>query len=223
MSRFSWVLAAVVGLLGVATPARATSLPPGGTVAPTVLDSYTGTVRAFDLQFFTLGNNTMGVFSQAVVKNSSLGRGLDFVYQVSVGIGPGKVVGLSTTGFTGFTTDVFQTNNVSGLSGSNPFISGATIQAGSVSRDSGAGDGIFSSYFPNTITAPHSSYLLIVHTNATGFVMSQGGILSFNGGTNINAFAPVPEPGTIVLWAGCFAGLACFGMWQRRRTVASVC
>ena len=210
---------AVLGLAALlAGPsARATLLPPGGTVAPsqdltdprtapgeTFLASMTGT---FSGQF----NQINGTYYDAVYR--SAGGTLDFFYQVtnSNSLGGASIFTTSHSSFVGFTTDVqwYRTTPTDNIA--------ATATRGLVGQtivyDYQAAGG-------QTIDAGQQSSLEVIRTNATLFDTGLYGILGPDTVT-VLAFEPTvatPEPSTIVSAVVGLLGLA--GLIARRRRSA---
>jgi hypothetical protein len=91
----------------------------------------------------------------------------------------------------------------------------------SASRAPGTGDGV--TFFAPT-GAGQSSFIGIITTNDTQVAL-QPGTATFDGHTLVFntyiPFVPVPEPVTMVLWGGSFAGLTVIGALRRRKAVTA--
>jgi hypothetical protein len=218
-----------LALVAVCVPAaRATPLAPGSTVTSSasdnVLSTYTGTVKSvssFGDSLFAVQTSqglVQGFLSSAVVQTSS--PGLDFVYQVIVSSGKGAITDLSVPSFHGVQTDVFQTADHTGLGNINQFTTG-TVLIDTFTRSGGPGDNIDVTFSGGGVKAEQSSFLFIIHTNSMPLTNPINGTASveINGVpiTTVKAVVPVPEPGTLALWAGSFCGIVCF--FARRRAV----
>jgi hypothetical protein len=208
--------------------ARATPLPPGGSVSGStpgnVLQTYSGSVvSVIDFQQSTFFINNphnllLGFVSSAVVQTTS--PGLDFLYQVNVSAG--TVNSLTINSFHNMTTDASQIQSRQVLAGQNLFFPG-NVQIQTYTRTGGTGDDINLLFSGNGVTAEQSSYLVIVHTNSTTFTKSTASVIAGGTGLTVASLAPVPEPQTMVLWGGTFGGAACFIAWRlRRRALAAL-
>jgi hypothetical protein len=214
-------------LVAICVPAaRATPLAPGNSVSGSgnVLSTYTGTVKSvssFGDSLFAVQTSQgliQGFLSSAVVQTAS--PGLDFVYQIILSSGKGAVTDLSVPSFHGVQTDVFQTADHTGLGNINQFTTG-TVPIDTFTRSGGAGDVIDVTFSGGGVKAEQSSFLLIVHTNSMPLTNPINGTatVEINGVpiTTVKAVVPVPEPGTLALWAGSICGIVCF--FARRRAV----
>jgi hypothetical protein len=61
------------------------------------------------------------------------------------------------------------------------------------------------------------SNILVVRTHAKGFRSGSTDIITRESSTVLTTFAPSPEPSTLVLFSGCFVGLAGWTGWRRWR------
>jgi hypothetical protein len=223
MRRFFQALAAFAAVACFQGTAQAVPLPPGGTVVlPTAVEN--GMLVGYMSIPFSFGSPTSashvaGRLNEAVYLEA--GGTYDFAYQVSVtGTGrKGNIASFSVGDFTGVTTDAAYTN------GLMPFPTGNR----GLATASRSVDGSTLFFTPTTpLTAGTTSYVALVRTNATSF--DQFGSVTFvNSSTGgsfgiMNTFepiAPVPEPLTLVLWGGSFAGIACVGAFRRRKANVS--
>jgi hypothetical protein len=200
----------------VAGSARATPLPPGGTVSGSapgnVLSSYSGSVVVVvpfqDSEFLiqSPSGNTVGFISSAVVKTAA-SAGLDFVYQVNVAVG--SVTGLSIGSFGNTKTDVFQTADHTVLASTNQFFPG-DVPVATYSRSDATGNIIDVSFSGRGVTSEQASYLIIVQTNHPTYAFSNLDVNGANSVLSVRTLAPVPEPGTVLMWLGTFGGLTGF-------------
>jgi hypothetical protein len=229
------ILLAVAAAIAVqVAPAHATPLAPGGSTnnIPTIAE--TGTIEGTVTTQFSYGtgaNRVAGVLREVVVQPAGSNT-LDFLFQVALrpvgpnGSGANAMLNMFTVSGFGLptTTDVFQTGSASSLDTqggffTNPLTAG-TQQAMAASRSPGLGNN--ASFFAPT-AAGQTSNIAIIRTNATslstapGTVTFDGNTLVFN--TLVPQVDPAPEPMTLVLWGGSFAGLACLGVFRGRKAV----
>jgi hypothetical protein len=195
-----------------------------GTIVDTLQSSFT---------YGTGASQVSGVFREVVVATGPNGKGpLDFLYQVAVtskGTGANGMLNMfSLPGFALPTNaNVFQASSVTGLDDqgifTNPLKAG-TNPVLAASRSPGTGDGL--NFFSPT-SAGQTSGVAIVKTNATQVALAPGTV-SFDGNTKVfNALVPAgsllldpaPEPGSLALWGGSFAGLSFIGASRRRKAV----
>jgi hypothetical protein len=226
MKRIIQALAVVAAVAFFQGTVRAVPLVPGGTVAlPTAVEN--GMQVAFMSIPFTFGAASSptrigGTLSEAVYKEA--GGTLDFAYSVSVTSNGrvGNVASFSAADFTGVLTDVAFTNALTppfGV-GNRPLVTASRSADGST---------LF--FDPTTaLTNGLTSYVALVRTNATQFDQfgsvtvvnstGTGGMFGING--TFEAIAPdAPEPVTLVLWGGSFAGLACVSALRRRKALTA--
>jgi hypothetical protein len=67
-----------------------------------------------------------------------------------------------------------------------------------------------------------TSVVYMIRTHTKGFRAGGGTLISRETINNPPVFAPGPEPSTLVLFAGCFLGLAGWTGWRRWKTTKSV-
>jgi hypothetical protein len=227
------MLAAAAAIAVWVAPAQATPLAPGGSTnnIPTVTEMGTieGTVTT-QFQYGSGANLVSGVLREVVVQPTGSNT-LDFLFQVSIrpaGSGSGANAMMNMFTVSGFgvpvTTDVAQATSASNLDTQNGFFTNplttGTQPVMAASRSPGTGDGV--TFFAPT-AAGQTSDIGIIRTNAnaiangTGTVTFDGHTLVFN--TLIPDVTSVPEPVTMVLWGGSFAGLAFLGAFRRRKAV----
>jgi hypothetical protein len=223
MKRFFQALAVVAAVAFFHGTAQAVPLAPGQTVVlPTGVES--GMLVGYMSMPFQFGSPSSptrisGRFNEAVYLEA--GGTYDFAYQVSVtGSGrKGNVANFSVADFTNVQTDVVYTN------GLMPFPLGNNA----LTTASRSGDGSTLYFVPTTpLVAGQTSYIALVRTNATSFdqfgsttvVNSTGSGGSFGINGTFEPIAPVPEPLTLALWGGSFAGLACVSALRRRKAKA---
>jgi hypothetical protein len=232
MKRLFQAIAVATAVAFFQGTAQAVPLPPGGTVSlvPAV---ETGTLVAYMSIPFTFGSPSsasriVGTLNEGVFREA--GGTLDFAYQVSVTSAgsKGNVANITTADFSNVLTDVAYTNGVASASPMMSFAVGNTT----FSTASRSVDGSTLSFVPTVpLTAGLTSFVALVATNATSFDQfgsvtvinssgSAGGTFGI-AGTFEPIAPPVPEPVTLVLWGGSFAGLACIGALRRRKAPVS--
>jgi len=182
-------------LVATATPSFATSLPPGGSVAPT-LDggpftqlAYTGPIS------FSFAGDT-GSVQEWVGNVSGLTNpypgGLAFIYQFTVT--SGIIDSLSAFNFGSFLTDAQYAT--CGLPTCFAF-GGTQIQPPNATR-SPDGSVVQFNWLATPVGAGETTMALEIFTNATTFYGGSIGLLDGGGGT-FAGFSPVPEPATLSL------------------------
>jgi hypothetical protein len=183
--------------------------------------------------------STLGVTLVAAVWQEATTGHLDFLYQMINTSPPGgdAINAVNFTSFAGVKTDVSNLSPTA-ASGSGPLVglgfnAAGTVSANLAKRNSGPGnDSVVdfegSSFVvapPNALTgAPgQSSFILTIKTNATAFrrdgVAVASGSAAF--GSTFAPVAPVPEPASLLLLGGCFAGLGAGASWRRWRKRAT--
>jgi hypothetical protein len=221
-------LAAVLGLLAASSSAKALPLPPGGKIpndgAPALLVA--GPPVADITAPYAGPGGESGTFREVVAFDAVTG-GLDFLFQVKDGTG---VLGhVTMTAFSGFTTDASAPDS----SVQNPTLP-ATIPAFAASTigldptdplpitRSGAGDGgaTVGFFYDDSTTMPGDvTPVMVIRTNATRTAHSLINII--DGGTateaDIGPAPAVPEPGSLVLFAGIAVGGLGYLGWRRKK------
>jgi hypothetical protein len=223
MKRFLFTLC----LLALPATAQATpvTLSGSGTSATSMSGATTtyntGTVLAYTQ--LTSSSGPLGTFNatirEAVVRRAD--GGLDFLYQVTDNSGDALTRlsgGSYVNGAAVYTTTVEQATGVSGLSGVATSFTTGTIQSATADRSasgSTVGFNFDTSSSLTNLVAGTTSYVMIVHTNATAFTAGSASVHDSEV-LGMLGFAPSPEPGTIVLLAGCLGGLG-LNVGLRRR------
>ena len=233
----NWAFCGMLALLALTPAGYATSLSPGGCVGIGTV-SCPGSVQDFagagisitgpsvmadtgNLAFTGLNatNNTVytGDLRELVVTDSLTGN-LDFIYMIAVTGGPDAVGRMTTTNYTGFTTDVgyssTPTTDLLGL-GDTP-----AVAPDDISRGSGGNTVAFNFNIPSEhLATGQETFLLVVKTNATTW--GAGSTQVIDGGiATVQTFAPTtPEPALAgVLLGGLFgAGLLITHRFRARR------
>lgn len=200
-------VAALLGLALMTSQARAISLTPGSSGAPTgvALPSIGGgpgelTLLASSgpLAFSTGPSGVIGTLVAQVLKDNDTGL-LTFTYEVTNDgpTGGEHLTRLSSTRFTGTTTDVDY----------DPTLGGSVVPT-TVDRNTAQTVG-----FNFNIGPSASSKLLYIRTDATKFY--SGTTFIQNGGQAVlTTFSPVPEPATMAL---AFSALPILGIGYLRR------
>ena len=227
-------LAAAVALLAMSTAAQAQNLSPGGNtptgVIPFVDPEAGGTIIQSVSAPFSFGGAggtlDQGTVKEEVIQSTRISPTnglpeLDFLYQVSVTAGNIQTLGVAD--YTGFTTNVSQESNVTGLTnqGSNIFTNG-TFPTSFDSRTSNGDTVNFN--FASLLLPGQTSYVQIIQTNATSY--TSGTIELIDSGVygpTFGFFAPNPEPSSLVLFGGLALGLGGAGLrrWRKRKAVSA--
>jgi hypothetical protein len=185
------------GALLYPVPAETTPTSPGvATLAvqetPFVTSTYSGTLLSRVIQ-----GDTRNPFA----------GGLTFIYQLRNNQGTHSINRLSINGFQGFMLDVTH-ESLSPLIGIPPVYADREVNGTSIGfsfADIALGEGPLD---PGERSRP-----LIVHSNASTFTESSAFVL--NGfATGVATYAPVPEPGTIILGV---TGLGMVLLWRRMK------
>src|SRR5271165_6699863 len=198
---------------------NATMLAPGATTGPPTQDFssaiFAGATDAM-LGPIAVTSNPVGSFTGSLeqwVLTDSVTGGLDFIYQVSYATTSSDgLLMLSTTNFTGFTTDVGYCSNAGGAFPCTDILAGAP--AGSVAPstiDRSVAGNVVGFNFAGAGVAPGAkSYDLVIKTNATSFGLI-GNTQVIDGGVfTTPTYAPTPEPGSVGLLLGGLFGAGLF-------------
>lgn len=214
-------LCGVLGLFCYTPIAQAIPLTPGmatpaGCFAPAGACDFTGqAVGTLDAFLVTpvMATTFSGTLTSAVYQDGAF---LDFYYQfTNNSTSSDPVDQITPSSFAGFTTDVGSRNDASGNVGltAGGFVTGDANPA-TAFRLPGTGSGVD---FEQIVALPgHSTYVLVVKTNATTFGT---GTAALQDTTNVTvaALAPSPEPTTIgLLFVGLLGIVAV--VERRRRT-----
>lgn len=214
------LLGAILGVAGLAPPAWAAALAPGGNVAPTSLALPANTLLDTTSVAFSGTNGTesyTGTLTAEVRRNTGTGT-LIFTYSfTNTGPLPGQVAqaitDLIVTGYAGFTTDV----NFVPLSG----VPAGTNNPGSVDRSAGGGTVTFNFTPPasTSIGSGETSATVWIQTNATIYVSGTAQVTDGFASNIMTVFAPgAPEPGTLTLaFIGAVPLLGMVRRWRKRR------
>jgi hypothetical protein len=228
MKRLILTMAVVAGVVAYGSPAQATSLAPGHTVAVgTSALPAGGSIIASET--VTGSDGTLDVTLKVAVYKQSNGD-LDFLYQIQNHLASNdSVEQLATRAFGGYTTNVLNLPKTDpALSGSIFDTTGSLVRALTASRSKQSVNGGRSVTFGfdnsggfSTVDPGQSSSVLAIQTNAKFF--SPGTTTATGGGNSVKfntAFAPSPEPSSVVLLLGCVAGLGGTAAWRRWRSPA---
>jgi hypothetical protein len=203
------------------TTARATTLSPNGAVKPDDWSLPAG-------KFIASGTTNQDVYlknghysftatlNYAVYKEAGTGK-LDFLYQVeSSSKSKNNIQDLKSSNFS------VSANQVSLVSLSDAHLTGSVFDLKatdtvkpSVANQSKDGTTVTFSF---NLKKGQSTVILAIRTDRTSYT---GGSTTVSGPTTLtqSTFAPTPEPASLVLLGGCFAGLAGACGWRRFRKV----
>jgi hypothetical protein len=193
---------ALVGVLALASSASAVPLTPGstvyfpsGTTAPSpwgTLTPVAGMVSPYASG--PVANPFSGTLHSLVYMEA--GGTLDFFYQVSANEGAHPIDRISVTGFKGFTTDMYYATDVSIL----PTAAAGTLGSVPFEKFTRLEDDVIGANFLNGLSGGHTTYWLVVRTNATSY---EGTTAYIQDGAQATAqtFCPAPLPSSMVLFA----------------------
>ncbi len=214
-------LASTLAVLGLASPAKASPVPPS-------LISPTAVALATTSDPFVLGpvsSRTSGTITEWVVQGNQANPALlSFIFQIQATGGTAGAPGvehLSVIDFTNFTSTLSQA--ILGTPTATPGAVVGTIPStnGTVSPDGSTVDFDFATH---TLITGTNSLLLVVDTNATTFDFN--GLMNLIDGTtgSFAAYEPAgtpfvstPEPASALLLASCFLSVGGFGAIRRWR------
>jgi hypothetical protein len=211
LTRFSTCVALTIALL--AATAEAATLAPGTllTPVPAEAEPVGGVVLATQTSPFVSTTYTGELVSTVIQNDTSnaLG-GLTFTYELRNLTGTHSINRLSINGWDGFLTDV---------SASSPVPAGRVVPAYADREASGTSIGFSWVAAPigsGAVGPSQTSATLVIQTNSPVFVPTSAFVLDgFPAG--MLAFAPVPEPSTVVL-AGTGLALIVYSFSRRRRS-----
>jgi hypothetical protein len=153
-----------------------------------------------------------GTLTYAVYREAATGF-LDFLYQVHNNRNsPDRIEFVTNTDFTGNFTNVTNLQHAS-----TGFVTGSRAPQESARSSDGS---VVSWAFLNGggISPNRTSSELVIHTRATQFVPGTTNLIDGAVATVASAGPrPGPEPASLVLFAGSFAGLGGAGLWWRKK------
>jgi len=225
-------------LLTMPATAQATTLIAGGSVTPAdATATYTTAGGSIAAQgTFTLtgvdqltGNTLWTATVREVVYRTAAGT-LDFQYQLTDSSSSTDTIHrMVLRNYGGYSTDVSYVNANAVTLGVGGSLNGLGFATGAAApthadRDTSPGSTIGFDANGSAWVAPNStSSVMVIHTNATTFGTGSIGLIDGVTVTNFTAFSPTPEPGSIVLLAGCLSGLGLnVGLRRFRKTAPAV-
>jgi hypothetical protein len=225
MKRLIAAAALVAGALYGSPCAQATSLLPNKTVTlPSTTSSLAdGSIVSSGSTSLTSGDGGYTASLNYAVYKESVSGMIDFLFQVvNSSNSIDSAISLSASTFAGVKTSVYNVSpSDANLSGSL-FDSSGSVLASSASRSGGSGKDknvSFSFPAPNDVAPGSASVVLEIQTNSKSFKKGKTSLLGVEG-VSFNTFAPSPEPASLVLLGGCFAGLGGAFGWRRWRAKA---
>jgi len=224
MKRLIFTLAAF-GILAAVPAARATSLPantpPNAAFAPNTITTLNPGTTLQSGTLTVTSATFSGTVRYAIYRET--GGGIDFLYQV-VNAGPDDINRITSSSYSGFTVDAsaMSGTNANTATGTSVFDTAATEKAATTGSRTGPNPGNDATvgFDLAQVNQGEASVVLVIRTNAQAF---GAGLLGLSDGstTTIAGFAPTPEPASMVLLGGCFAGLGGFRAWRRRTPAKS--
>jgi hypothetical protein len=226
MNKLLFTLGALLGLVLIAPPVQATILVPGAPPVPVSplnalpagsIVSNGGTASTVS---FTAVNSTghvalIATLYFAVYKEAATGF-LDFLYQVQSKKGGKDALALTLN--SNFKPASFYLD-ASYLRSSAPVPSGfLRVKTGETppTTASLSADATTATFKFGTPFGPGStSNVFLLGTHNLGFTRGTTTLVTRGTTTTITTFAPSPEPSTLLLFAGCFLGLAGWAGWRR--------
>jgi hypothetical protein len=86
-------------------------------------------------------------------------------------------------------------------------------------RTSSGGTVAFNFFGSPSVAPGQTSYVFLIKTDALGYKTGQTTVSNGADGTFSGTFAPTPEPASVLLLGGCFAGLGLGYVYRRARRV----
>jgi hypothetical protein len=191
-------------------PNLETALPAGGyaTGGTPQTVSFTGTNALGEVRF-------TGTLTFAVYRETATGF-LDFLFQVhNNSTSREGIEFVSNTDYSHNFTDVTYLQRAS-----TGFVAGSRAP---ILADRSTDGAIVNFDFlgSNAISPNRTSRELVIHTHAPNFAPGTTHLIDGGVATVVSVGPrPGPEPASIVLFGGCFAGIASWGAWQRKTKLA---
>jgi hypothetical protein len=222
-----WLLAAAVAALAFAPgQLQATPLSPGGSVTPDGLASLPsgtliGSVQSASFASVVTPKHPQytGTIYYATYRESS--GAIDFLYQIQVNTDSGgkhQVNDVNTSDFGTFTTNVSYLNSTSVPQGFQaPTSKNGTTPSLIATNATRTGTGSNVDFELKNVGAGQVSAVFFIRTNATAFGSGTTVMRDSNRSNPVRTYQPIPspEPGTLVLAAGCLVGFGVFRRWKR--------